>query len=44
MDAFKAFATDIKKCCEESPAATPVSVVGAYNKFSQSGEISLQQV
>ena len=34
MDAFKAFVSDIKERCEEPPAATPASVVGAYNIFS----------
>ncbi len=34
MEAFKRFVADIKERCEEPPAATPASVVGAYNMFS----------
>lgn len=34
MDAFKRFVADIKERCEEPPAATPASLVGAFNVFS----------
>jgi hypothetical protein len=33
-DAFKRFVGDIKERCEEPPAATSASLVGAYNVFS----------
>lgn len=34
LDTFKSFVADIKDRCEEPPAATPASIIGAFNAFS----------